>query len=322
MNELKRCKMCGEEFPATTEYFYVNKRAKDGLHYQCKECSREIAKKNYSKSALEKSDVLIDHKQNDEIDDTTSDNEPINIENRDGILVTSSRDVAERFGKRHDHVLRDIETFKKDVPNFGEMFNQAIGFDSYKREQKQYLLTRDGFSLLAMGFTGAKALKWKIKYIEAFNKMEEALRKQLAPTGKQLMAMALLEAKETMDKQVLLIDSLQQKITEDAPKVSFVKILQKCENASSIEDFAKTLCNEGFEIGRNRMFKWLKNKKILQKNNTPYQQYIINGAFQVKKTVHLEDGIYKQYTMPLITPKGQLYLFKKMQQDPNLGLVG
>ena len=90
-------------------------------------------------------------------------------------VVVSSRDVAEHFGKRHDHVTRDIEMYKKDVPNFGEMFRETTIPDSYGRQQKAYLMNRDGFSLLVMGFTGAKALEWKLKYIEAFNAMEKEL---------------------------------------------------------------------------------------------------------------------------------------------------
>ena len=92
------------------------------------------------------------------------------------LILASSRDVAEKFGKRHDHILRDIESFQKDVPNFGEMFFEDISPDKYGRNQKIYLRNRDGFSLLCMGFTGKKALEWKLKYIDAFNKMEETLK--------------------------------------------------------------------------------------------------------------------------------------------------
>lgn len=49
----------------------------------------------------------------------------ISISNRDGVFVVSSREVAEKFEKRHDHIIRDIENIKIDVPNFGEMFFEA-----------------------------------------------------------------------------------------------------------------------------------------------------------------------------------------------------
>ena len=96
--------------------------------------------------------------------------------NQKGKILASSRDVAEKFKKRHDHILRDIESFQKDIPNFGEMFLENKSPDKYGRKQKIYLMNRDGFSLLCMGFTGKKALEWKLKYIEAFNKMEEILK--------------------------------------------------------------------------------------------------------------------------------------------------
>ena len=93
------------------------------------------------------------------------------LSTQNGEPVASSRQIAENFEKRHDHVMRDIDTFKKDVPNFGEMFFEAEAPDSYDRPQRTYLMNRDGFSLLVMGFTGKAALGWKLKYIQAFNEM-------------------------------------------------------------------------------------------------------------------------------------------------------
>lgn len=106
--------------------------------------------------------------------------------------VVSSLQVAESFGKRHDHVLRDIEnliqgisktdyTNEGDLPNFGDtpenkMFYKTTYIqEQNKQEYPMYLMNRDGFSLLVMGFTGEKALKWKVAYIKAFNEMEKAL---------------------------------------------------------------------------------------------------------------------------------------------------
>ena len=98
------------------------------------------------------------------------------LQNRNGKIVVSSRDVADNFEKAHDKVMRTIKTFMEDVANFGEMFIESSYEDSYGRKQKEFLMTRDGFSLLCMGFTGKKALEWKLKYINAFNQMEEKLK--------------------------------------------------------------------------------------------------------------------------------------------------
>lgn len=93
-------------------------------------------------------------------------------------VVTTSLRVAEYFGKEHSKVLRAIRTLDCSVD-----FNQAnfglVTYQDAKGEQRpMYYLTRDGFTFLAMGFTGKVAAKFKEAYINAFNEMEELLRKQ------------------------------------------------------------------------------------------------------------------------------------------------
>lgn len=98
--------------------------------------------------------------------------------------TTTSMIVAEAFGKRHNDVLRAIETMVEQAPeltderkrNFALTFTQVAGPNGATRQSPVYTMSRDGFSLLAMGFTGKKALTWKIAFIEAFNAMEQKLR--------------------------------------------------------------------------------------------------------------------------------------------------
>ena len=97
---------------------------------------------------------------------------------RDRQAVTTSLQVAENFEKKNQHVLRDIDALKQDVSNFGQMFIESNQPDSYGRDRRIYYMNRDGFSLLAMGFTGKKALQFKLKYIDAFNQMEKQLQQQ------------------------------------------------------------------------------------------------------------------------------------------------
>lgn len=87
-----------------------------------------------------------------------------------------SLQLAEHFGIRHHHVLRDIKAIAKKVP---EIFTQTnFGFSEYTdttgRALPFCLLTRDGFTLLAMGYNSARAIQWKLRYIEAFNALERA----------------------------------------------------------------------------------------------------------------------------------------------------
>ncbi|MGE6370607.1 Rha family transcriptional regulator [Planococcus kocurii] len=117
--------------------------------------------------------------------------------------VVSSLNVAESFEKRHDNVMRDVETLKKDVLNFEEMFFETTEPDRYNRDRRIYLMNRDGFSLLAMGFTGSKAIHFKVEYINAFKAMEKELTQPKALSEKeQLMAsmrLSLETAEEIQD---------------------------------------------------------------------------------------------------------------------------
>lgn len=100
-----------------------------------------------------------------------------------GVLVADSLEVAERFGKPHKNVLRTIDSLVTEVATQNcatnaepEDYFILAEYQNRGKTYKKYLLTRDGFSLLVMGFTGPAALHWKLLYIEAFNKMEQALR--------------------------------------------------------------------------------------------------------------------------------------------------
>ena len=101
-------------------------------------------------------------------------NELITVVN--GKPVVTSKQVAEHFGKTHRHVLRDIA---KELETAGDFGSEHFGLSSYTSSQNKtlpcYEMSRDGFTLIAMGFTGVKAQQWKIKYIEAFNSMEREL---------------------------------------------------------------------------------------------------------------------------------------------------
>ncbi len=115
-------------------------------------------------------------------------------------IFCTSLDVAKVFGKRHDHVLRDIENIlndlreigtSQDLLNFGEVVRISKTTNPkngklVNRKMPMYNLTRDGFSLLAMGFTGKKALQFKIAFIKAFNEMEKLLQKEIKSPNKYL----------------------------------------------------------------------------------------------------------------------------------------
>lgn len=124
--------------------------------------------------------------------------------NKREVIVVTSRDVAETFGKEHKEVLRSIEGQKdaegktkhlgliEQIEQGGELpFEKYFIPSEYKsngRSYNEYLMTRDGFTLLVMGFFGEKAMKFKLAYIKQFNAMEELLKGKLIEREKGIAA--------------------------------------------------------------------------------------------------------------------------------------
>ena len=108
----------------------------------------------------------------------------INITTTGGKLTVSSMMVAEHFEKDHKNVLRTIRQIVSELPaNFSDLgqlnFEPSSYINNQNKEQPAMNMTRDGFVLLVMGFTGKRAMEWKLKYIEAFNAMEKAQKDKL-----------------------------------------------------------------------------------------------------------------------------------------------
>lgn len=223
-------------------------------------------------------------------------------------MLTDSRIVAETFGKDHRHVLRDIDNIKKDVSNFGQMFFETEAPDSYGRLQRVYQMTRDGFSLLAMGFTGSDAMEWKLKYLEAFNKMEAFWN-----SPEQIMSRALRIADKTIAS---LEQKLQQKdfqIEAQKPKVLFADAVETSKTSILVGELAKIICQNGYQIGQKRLFQWLRENGYLMKaTNLPTQRYIEQGLFEIKEsTIQTPDGAVRITKTTKVTGKGQIYFVDK-----------
>ena len=145
----------------------------------------------------------------------TNASEVVNIQELDGALLVSSREIATNFEKRHNHVVEVIEKLTTENMVVKEMFIEST-FDHKGNLYKEYLITRDGFSLLVMGFNGSKALTWKLKYIEAFNKMEEHIKGQAKPLSAmdqlRLQYQVIEEHEEKLNKIDGKIDDLENNL--------------------------------------------------------------------------------------------------------------
>lgn len=128
-------------------------------------------------------------------------------------LITTSLKIAEKFGKEHTHILRDIRDMK-----CSDTFRESnFGLSSYKSAQGKtlpmYEVTRDGFILLAMGYTGKEAMRFKEDYINAFNAMENELKRIY--TERQQWQ---IERDKGVVIRHILTDTIKMKIAESPHK--------------------------------------------------------------------------------------------------------
>ncbi|WP_395019661.1 Rha family transcriptional regulator [Robinsoniella peoriensis] len=101
--------------------------------------------------------------------------------NKEEVTVVSSLDVAETFEKNHRDVMESIRNIETGISTaeFSALFNLASYRATNGKSNPMYQMTRDGFTLLVMGYTGEKAMKFKLAYIKQFNAMEKILRGKL-----------------------------------------------------------------------------------------------------------------------------------------------
>ena len=127
-------------------------------------------------------------------------------------VITTSLLVAETFEKEHRNVLKSIRKLMSATNvAVAQMFDETTYVNEQGKEQPMFVMNRDGFTLLAMGFSGEKALEFKVKYINAFNKMESELKsqqtKQLSAAESLLQSVQLLVAHE---RQLAILEHNQK----------------------------------------------------------------------------------------------------------------
>ena len=152
-------------------------------------------------------------------------NELVNaVELKDGKAVTTSLKIAEVFGKRHDHVLKSIRSLDCCDDFRAPNFREAEYTDAQGKPRPMFFVTRDGFTLLAMGFTGKAAMHFKVSYIEAFNAMERTIKESSPdklPTPEVLMA--------------TLCTEMERRIKAEAERDEYRRNLQRIALASGLD---------------------------------------------------------------------------------------
>ena len=235
----------------------------------------------------------------------------VDITTHNGSLVVSSRRVADNFGKQHKHVLEAIENIKAENSALIDMFYETSYKAGTGKSYKEYLMNRDGFSLLVMGFTGKEAMEWKIKYINAFNEMEKKLSKPQLTLTEQ-MAQGLLAAQQLLEEKSKQVAHLAMTIEEQKPKVLFADAVSASKTSILIGDLAKLIRQNGVEVGQKRLFEWLRQNGWLMKSgnskNMPTQRGMEMKLFEVKEGSYVDsNGVNVVTKTTKVTGKGQQY---------------
>lgn len=212
-------------------------------------------------------------------------------------VVTTSLKIAEVFGKEHQHILRDIRELIDGVSKIGDtpMFEETTYIHPQNKQQyPMFLMNRDGFTLLAMGFTGDKALRFKMAYINAFNEMEKALKAmqpKLPQTYKEALKELLIQVEEN--------ERLQLENKDMKPKAEYFDEIVDRGGLTNLRDTAKLL-----GVSEKAFIFLLIDKKYIYRDQKgtlkPVAKYV-GTYFELKEWVRGE----KTGTQTLITAKGK-----------------
>ena len=226
----------------------------------------------------------------------------LGLTERDGKAVVSSRDIARVFEKEHRRVLQDIRTIAENDPVWGlHNFVQSYYTNEQNKSQPEYLITRDGFTLLVMGYTGERAMRFKKAYIAAFNEMES----RFAPRNYKEALLALVaaeEKKEALEAQNKVLQLTADKYEGQTDTVGLYKA----------GEIAKEL-----GISAKRLNDFLHSCRVQYRPNgsSTWQLYTdyAKDRIAVTQLVRLNNG----YDMPMLlwTPKGRDFIFDLAERE-------
>lgn len=244
---------------------------------------------------------------------------------REGEVFANSRDVAAFFDKRHDDVLKAIRNLIAQEPDLGLRNFADTPYTAEQNGQtyRSFDMDREGFELLAMGFTGTKALKWKRAYIRAFKAMEDELRARPVdpmsvlgdPSQLRGLLLSYSERVEKLGAHNVQLETTNREIGGALDRIS------NREGTLCVRDTAKTI-----QVSEKALFAYLRNNGWIYRrpgagHDLAYQPKLIAGLLVHKESViYRADGTEKITTQVRVTAKGLTALARIL--SPQLQLVG
>ena len=163
-------------------------------------------------------------------------NELVYLKNDEAVCY--SLQVAEKFGKRHNNVLQNIDNLIAENSAVKSMFKQSTYKADNGQKYRMFYMNRDGFSLLIMGFTGKDALNWKLQYIKAFNQMESFIKEKSTQTWVETRKAGKLTRKAETDTIKKLVDYAKTQGSEHSEKLymTYSKLANKMAGISKRDE--------------------------------------------------------------------------------------
>ncbi|HAR3164150.1 TPA: Rha family transcriptional regulator [Staphylococcus aureus] len=241
----------------------------------------------------------------------------IQIEHKSELgAVVSSRVVAKELGRSHKNVIRDLENIL-----IGSDMSTLIIPSSYKdsrgRNQKEYLLTKDGFTLYMFNIQGHN--EFKMAYINKFNEMENTLQNRLPVTYKEALAQ-LLETVEEKEKLELENNMNKQKIAEYEPKASYLDTILNNKSLVTVGQIAKD-----YGMSAQALNKLLHDLKVQYKQSGQWLLYsnLHAEGYTHSSTTEIEhkDGSTSVRMNTKWTQKGRLFIYDLLKENDVLPVI-
>lgn len=247
--------------------------------------------------------------------------------------LTNSLLVAKKFGKEHRHVLESIrKIMTAENSAVLQMFEESSYLNEQNKQQPMFIMNRDGFTLLAMGFTGKQAMEFKLDYIGAFNKMEETLKRtsitalpdftnpaEAARAWAEQFELKQIEAKraDEAEEQVLALTS---EIESMQPKVSYYDMILDNKSTVTITQIAQDYGMSAIKFNQT-----LYDLHVQHKVNGQwilYAEYLGHGYVQSKPVpINHNNGLQTVKYNTEWTQKGRIFLYEELKNHGIIPLI-
>ncbi|REI16786.1 phage antirepressor KilAC domain-containing protein [Staphylococcus felis] len=241
----------------------------------------------------------------------------IKIENNSELgAVVSSRVVANELNRTHKNVIRDLENILIGS-NVSSLIIPSTYKDSRGRNQKEYLLTKDGFTLYMFNIQGHN--EFKMAYINKFNEMENALQNRLPGTYKEALTQ-LLETVERNEQLELENNMNKQKIAEYEPKASYLDTILNNKSLVTVGQIAKD-----YGMSAQALNKLLHDLKVQYKQSGQWLLYsnLHDRGYTHSSTTEIEhkDGSTSVRMNTKWTQKGRLFIYDLLKDNDILPTI-